>query len=148
MVLLYKFEPMMKTLGSIMAFLVLFTACKYEDGPKLSLRTKKHRAVNTWHIDQVLENGMDKTTDYKNAYVNYQIDIKADNSYELKYRPFNFGEYVETGNWAFSGDKVFINFTPKDSKSPSQWKILRLTETETWVIQNINGKDVELRMKD
>ena len=84
----------------------------------------------------------------KNAFVNYQIDLKSDNTYKLKYRPFNLSDYLETGNWAFSNDKVFINFTPKDSKSPGQWKILRLTETETWVIQNINGKDVELRMKD
>jgi hypothetical protein len=138
----------MKKIIGILALSILFADCKYEDGPKLSLRTKKHRAVNTWHIDKVFENGMDKTTDYKNAFVNYQIDLKSDNTYELKYRPFNLSDYLETGNWAFSNDKVFINFTPKDSKSPGQWKILRLTETETWVIQNINGKDVELRMKD
>ena len=138
----------MKKIIGILALSILFAACKYEDGPKLSLRTKKHRAVNTWHIDKVFENGMDKTTDYKNAFVNYQIDLKSDNTYKLKYRPFNLSDYLETGNWAFSNDKVFINFTPKDSKSPGQWKILRLTETETWVIQNINGKDVELRMKD
>lgn len=138
----------MKKIIGILTLSILFTACKYEDGPKLSLRTKKHRAVNTWHIDKVFENGIDKTTDYKNAYVNYQIAIKSDNTYELTYRPFNIGDYSETGNWDFSGDKVFINFTPKDSKNPGQWKILRLTEKETWVVQNINGRDVELRMKD
>jgi len=138
----------MKHIIGLLTITLLLSLCKYEDGPKLSLRTKKHRAVNTWHIDKVFENGVDKTAEYKNTFVNYQIDLKKDNSYELKYRPLNIGDYIETGNWAFSGDKVFINFTPKDSKSPSQWKILRLTESETWVIQNLDGKDVELRMKD
>ena len=89
-----------------------------------------------------------KTDAYKNAYVNYQVTLQKDKSYEIKYRPFNISDYIETGTWDFSSDKLYINFTPKDSKSPSKWKILRLTENETWVIQNINGKDVELRMKD
>lgn len=138
----------MKKIFSILALTLLFAACKYEDGPKLSIRTKKHRAVNSWSIDKVLEDGVDKTDAYKNAYVNYQVTLQKDKSYEIKYRPFNISDYIETGTWDFSSDKLYINFTPKDSKSPSKWKILRLTENETWVIQNINGKDVELRMKD
>ena len=138
----------MRTFVSYLAFIILFTTCKYEDGPKLSLRTKKHRAVNTWHLDKVLEEGIDKTDNYKAAFVNYQIVIDKDQNYELKYRPFNIGEYTETGTWAFSGDKVFINFTPKNGSTSNPWKIVRLTESETWVIQTINGKNVELRMKD
>lgn len=138
----------MKNILSILILTLLFSACKYEDGPKLSIRTKKHRAVNSWSIDKVLEDGVDKTDAYKNAYVNYQVTLQKDKSYEIKYRPFNISDYLETGTWDFSSDKLYINFTPKDSKSPSKWKILRLTENETWVIQNINGKDVELRMKD
>ena len=138
----------MKNILSILTLTLLFSACKYEDGPKLSIRTKKHRAVNSWSIDKVLEDGVDKTDAYKNAYVNYQVTLQKDKSYEIKYRPFNISDYLETGTWDFSSDKLYINFAPKDSKSPSKWKILRLTENETWVIQNINGKDVELRMKD
>lgn len=126
----------------------ILAGCRYEDGPKLSLRSAKARAVNTWYIDKVYENGVDKTDAYKNAYVNYSMSIKKDNTYELKYRPYNVGDYLETGDWSFSGDKAFINFTPKGSSSQSKWKILRLKEKETWVIQNINGNDVELRMKD
>ncbi len=138
----------MKKLFIILLAFSLFSSCKYEDGPSLSLRTKKHRAVNIWHIDKALENSVDKTEDYKTAFVNYQIDIRKDNSYEIKYRPFNIGEYTETGTWSFTGDKIFINFKPTNSSGMSQWKILRLTENETWVIQNIDGTDVELRMKD
>lgn len=128
--------------------LIVFAGCKYEDGPKLSLRSKKARAVNTWYIDEVYENGVNKTSDYKNAYVNYSMTIKDDNKYELKYRPFNVGDYTETGEWSFSGDKQYINFGPQGGSGSSRWKILRLKETETWVIQTIDGKDVELRMKD
>ena len=138
----------MKKITFILLLFSIFNGCKYEDGPSISIRTKKHRAVNTWHIDQVFESGVDRTDDYKNTFVNYKIELKKDNSYELTYRPFNFGEYKETGTWDFSGDKVFIMFTPKDGKVANPWKILRLTETETWVIQDIDGKDVELRMKD
>ncbi len=137
----------MKKTKTLFAICVLLFACKYEDGPKFSLRSKSHRAVNTWFIDKVIENGSDKTNDYKTAYVNYQVDIRKDKTYELKYRPFNIGEYVEIGTWDFSSDKITINFTPK-SGSTSKWKILRLKENEAWVVQNINGKDVELHLKD
>jgi hypothetical protein len=138
----------MKRIVSVLFLISLFAACKYEDGPNLSLRTKKQRAVNIWHLDKVLENGLDRTEDYKNAFVNYEISINKDNTYVLKYRPFNLSDYSESGTWSFSGDKVFINFSPKDGSSVNPWKMLRLTETETWVIQTIDGKELELRMKD
>lgn len=139
----------MKKIIYFISLTLALSACKYEDGPKFSLRSKTHRAVNTWYLDKVLENGTDKTSDYKNAYVNYQVSIKADKTYELKYRPFNIGDYTETGNWDFSSDKLFINFTPKSgNNNTSKWKILRLKETETWVMQTIDGKDLELHLKD
>ena len=139
----------MKKLIYPVLILLLVSACKYEDGPKLSLRSKAHRAINTWYLDQAFEGGTNKTDDYKNAYFNYQIDINKDKSYTIKYRPFNVFDYKETGTWDFSSDKLYINFTPSTgSNGASKWKILRLKEKETWVVQTINGKDVELHLKD
>lgn len=128
--------------------IVLFTACQYEEGPSLSLISKKSRAVNTWVINQVFENGVDKTDDYKRVYVDYKIEIKKDDSYLLTYRPANLTNYQENGAWKFSDDKAKIIFTPKGTSQQNEWTILRLKNSECWVIQRIDGKDIELRMKD
>jgi Lipocalin-like domain len=139
---------MIKAFPLLLLFSIAFGSCKYEEGPKISLRTKKHRAVNTWYLEKAFENGVDKTTEYKAAYVDYKIEIKNDDKYTLSYRAFNLIDYSESGTWSFSNDKININFNPAGSAGPSAWKILRLKEHETWVMQQINGKDVELRMKD
>jgi len=139
----------MKKLIYPILMLLIVSACKYEDGPKLSLRSKAHRAINTWFLNQAFESGTDKTETYKNTYRNYQIEIKGDKNYEIKYQLYGILDYKETGTWAFSSDKTTLNFTPKvGNASASKWKILRLKEKETWVIQNIDGKDVELHMMD
>lgn len=132
--------------ASLLVVVFALGSCKYEEGPKLSLRSKSSRAVNIWILDKALENGTDKTNDYKNAFVNYQAELKEDKSYVIQYRPFNTTDYTEKGTWKFSSDKTSIEFTPENKSDGNPWKILRLKSDETWVVQTINGKEVELHM--
>jgi hypothetical protein len=139
---------MIQKLLIICTLSLFLCSCTYEEGPKFSLLSKKSRAINTWTLDKAFENGVDKTDDYKRWYVNYKIEIKKDDSYELSYSLFNIGKYTESGSWKFSDDKLKIIFTPKGTPQNNEWKILRLKNSECWVVQKIDGKDVELRMKD
>lgn len=132
----------------LLAAVITLSSCKYEDGPKLSLRSKKARAVNTWYIDKMYEEGVDKTDAYKNMYVNYKLEIKDDNNYTINYRLFNIGEYNEKGTWKFSGDKQNIIFTPANTTQENSFKILRLKNNEAWVKNTIDGKQVEWHLKD
>lgn len=132
----------------LLAAVITLSSCKYEDGPKLSLRSKKARAVNTWYIDKMYEEGVDKTDAYKNSFVNYKLEIKDDNNYTINYRPFNIGEYNEKGTWKFSGDKQNIIFTPANTTQENSFKILRLKNNEAWVKNTIDGKQVEWHLKD
>ncbi len=139
----------MKDILLISMLILTVSSCKYEDGPKLSLRTKKHRVVNTWILEKAFENGADKTSEYKNAFVDYRIELKDNNKYQLSYKAFNLLPYTESGEWSFINNKENISFTPEGkSTNPASWKILRLKEHETRVIQAIDGKDVELWLKD
>jgi len=128
--------------------LVSLFSCKYEDGPSFSLRSKKARVVNAWFIDRVYENGVDKTEDYKTAFVNYQFQIKKDDNFILTYRPYNVGNYEQKGTWKFSDDKANFVFTPEGTSDQNTWKIMRLKHNEFWVTANLNNKDVELHLKD
>ncbi|MDQ3111048.1 MAG: hypothetical protein M3R17_14235 [Bacteroidota bacterium] len=139
-----------------LVILVLFSNCnKYEDGPAISLRTKKHRVCNSWRIDQVFEtpqNGSqtDKTTDYKNAYVNYVMMINKSDLYTITYRPYNIGDYSETGSWYLSAGKsnlVFVNANGNGSSIGSVWTILRLKENELWMqTRNSNNVIIEVHL--
>lgn len=127
---------------------VFMSSCIYEDGPKMSFRSKKARAVNTWFIDKAYEEGVDKTDFYKTGFVNYELNLKNDDNYRLSYRAYNLLNYVETGTWDLSDDKLYIVFKPVNTTQENKNKILRLKNHEAWVIVNINNKDVELHLKD
>ncbi len=133
----------------------VFSGCnKYEDGPKISMRSKKARVSNTWRIDQVFEteNGTktDKTTDYKTAYFNYSMTIRKEGNYTISYRPYNISDYNETGSWEFGADKnnlVFINSNGNSSTIGTVWEIYRLKEDELWMrTYNNNGVTVEVHL--
>jgi len=137
----------MKKLILPLLAIVLLNSCIYEDGPKLSLRSKTARLLNTWYIDKVYEEGIDKTEDYKSVYVNYKLEIKSDNNYDLSYKAGNLINYSETGTWKFSDDKINLLHTPKNG-SESSWKILRLKNSEFWTEMSLNNKTVKVYFKD
>jgi hypothetical protein len=127
--------------------LTFFSACTYEDGPKFSLRSKTARIINTWYIDKVYEEGVDKTDDYKSVYVNYKLDIKSDDNYDLSYKAGNLINYSESGTWKLSDDKTKLLYTPKNGKE-SSWTILRLKNSEFWAEMSLNNKTVKIYFKD
>ena len=132
----------------IFSIVVFMSSCIYEDGPKMSFRSKKARAVNTWFIDKAYEEGVDKTDFYKTGFVNYELNLKNDDNYRLSYRAYNLLNYVETGTWDLSDDKLYIVFKPANTTQENKSKILRLKNHEAWVIVNINNKDVEFHLVD
>ena len=133
----------------ILTFLIAatLTGCIYEDGPKFSLRSKNARIINTWTIDKVYEEGVDKTDDYKSVYVNYKLDIKSDDNYDLSYKAGNLINYSESGTWKLSDDKTKLLYTPKNGKE-SSWTILRLKNSEFWAEMSLNNKTVKIYFKD
>jgi hypothetical protein len=134
----------------------VFTGCKkYEDGPALSLRTKKARVSNTWRIEQVFETAsggskVDKTDDYRTYYVNYVMNITKEGNYTISYRPLNISDYNEAGAWEFGADKnnlIFINSNGNSSTIGNVWEIHRLKEKELWMsTYGNNGTVIEAHL--
>lgn len=139
----------MKSIQLFVGLMLLLISCNtYEDGPGVSLRSKKARAINVWVLSRAFEDGFDKTDQYKTTFVNYKLELKADDNYVLSYRYQNAINYEEKGKWKFSNDKLNIVFTPVNSSQENAWKILRLKNHEARVIANIDGKLVELHLED
>ncbi|HEU4719506.1 MAG TPA: lipocalin family protein [Bacteroidia bacterium] len=126
--------------GFIAFAAIAFTASsckKYEDGPAISLLTKKMRLCNDWVVDKYLENGTDETngtdmTSFMQSVIT-EWSIKKDNSYTIT------GAGSESGTWSLGEDKDDVTFTPS-SGTARTFRILMLKSKELRLRQtNTNG---------
>lgn len=117
---------------------IAFTGCKkYEEGPTLSLATKKGRIVNTWKFEKVIANGQDVTSAYMTLWPDYSIEYKRDNTYIKSYG----GSSAYIGTWDFDTKKENLILTPNGSSSANKAEILRLKSAELW-LKEVDGTDV------
>jgi hypothetical protein len=124
-----------------LGFALIFSACgKYEDGPKLSLASKKSRAVGVWVYQQVLANGTDITS-----------LVGADSKYELmdneKYQVRSGNVITEEGTWNFGSKKETIETLATGSSTKTVETILRLTKDEFWTTYVELGITYEVHYK-
>lgn len=128
--------------------ILLFTSCKkYEEGPALSLRSKKSRLANTWQRERKLVNGSEvalNTTDQS-----YRLTLKKNgDAKELNEDVFLQEEGM--GKWSLESDKeqlkIFVKFS-EDVHRTTVYTIVRLKEKELWLSEMLNdGKVVEYRL--
>lgn len=128
----------MKTKHILAAICAVVIACtfsckKYEEGPALSLRTKKARVANEWKYDQVIEpNGTNVTA----SYANNSIEFTKDGEYIATFGSSS----AQTGTWQFAGDKEDIVLTPNDNSDATLITIVRLKNKQFWFnIEESNG---------
>ena len=127
-------------------FLIFDTGCKkYPDGPGLSLISKTERLSNSWKISQVLENDIDKTSDYQFAFTDYNLIIKNNGDYTINYKALGILSVNESGKWTFNDDKTKVILDPSSNNNPNnELKILKLMEEELWLLdEDSNGAKLE-----
>ena len=107
---------------------------KYEEGPKLSLRTKKMRLCHEWKISNVTLNGVDVTSTYA---ADYQLHIEKNGSYHVTY-----GTATDEGKWELGEDKDDIYMTSNLPGSVEQaFRILKLKNNEIWLRNTLPNGD-------
>ena len=100
----------MGTMALALFLLTLASCSKYEEGPGISLRSKKSRLVGDWEMTSITTNGIESTTMVESDFfdcisgttIAYDITTKVEKlSYSIK----------EDGSWSSAGD---VNFTYLD----------------------------------
>jgi len=136
----------MKYIISLTVAALLFsTSCtKYEEGPILSLKTKKSRVANTWVVDKAYENDEDVTDNFDQyeLYTTSDGDATLNASYSIG--DFTF-EFESDGTWDFQDKKENIYFDYEDDAADEKYQILKLTENELYLRES--GGDLELQLK-
>ena len=133
------------TIAILIGLPLFFSSCKkYEEGPALSLRSKKERVANTWEIEKAYDDGEDVTDNYDQ----FELQMLNNNEATLvaiyTYGDFTF-EYVTNGYWSFDNNKEDLVLDFEDDNADERYQILRLKEDELWLREK--GDDLELHLK-
>ncbi len=122
----------MKNLKTAFALVIgaafLFGCGKYEEGPGISLRTKKMRVTGEWEIDEYVEDNENFTSDFNF----YEIEFTSDNEFTERGQIEGFETFTFEGDWDFSGDKEELELEYDDG-TRVDFTIIRLTNTELWI---------------
>ena len=111
---------------AIVIVIGIFGCGKYEEGPGVSLRSKKARVANLWKVEYAfdLEDKVEITADYTGEQWQFSKDGSFTESSD--------GVLEKTGNWEFINDKDEISIsTPGDM---DVYQILKLKENEMWIL--------------
>ncbi len=117
---------------SLIAFLAvgITSSCKYEEGPFISLRSKKERVVNTWQIEKIIEDdGDEKSGD---DVPDTEYTYSDDDTYKV--------DGNKRGKWKFTNSQEEININFNYPRPAKNWTILKLKEKEMW-LKNDDGDE-------
>lgn len=126
--------------------MVMPSCRKYEDGPLISLTSRKKRVANTWVINRAYENGREVT----HRFEHYELYLTENGSAELdaNYTVFGYTFEDETsGTWRFINKDEEIQFNFEHSSQDATYMILRLTKDEFWLRKLSSDLELELREK-
>lgn len=104
--------------------IISLSGCKkYEDGPGLSLSSKKSRVVATWEFKKVTYSSTDVTSEF----FDFTWEMKKDGQFNL----VSNGN-IDHGKWDFALDKEAIDFRYDDG-TIERYNIKRLTAKDLWM---------------
>ena len=131
---------MMLTLGSV------FTSCKkYEDGPGLSLRSKRARVANTWVVSKATDkNGVDITSEYAGSTWEFKKDGTSLITFDF------FGSPIACpGMWTFQEKKerIVFNLNVFGDIETDTMSILMLKQKEMHTEAYRTGEKIEFKEK-
>ncbi len=138
---------MKKLIPALLVFLIIASCNKYEDGPKLSLRTRKARIINTWKVEKYMVGDVDYTASFKTAYPDYTVVFDKSGSYTIS-ATYNSVVVSESGTWELSDSKSFLirNETAPTVQTHSN-EITRLKNDElNTKYYDSNGSLVEMQL--
>lgn len=146
----------MKVIIPLFVFIIIFSCSKYEEGPLLSLRTKKGRLTDkNWVLEKVNVDGQYfyEPDSLKLTCIIGQCRFSSAGTYNIYHKIYD-SIYAQGVVWTeHKGEWEFINKKKKISikyfeidysdysneKKEIEKRILRLTNEELWFEVNING---------
>jgi hypothetical protein len=124
---------------------ISFSSCKkYEEGPALSLLSKKARIAGTWKVEAYLENGVDKTSDYRQLVTDETYTTTKEGTYTSSQTTV-LGTFSDNGTWELINDKAdFKTLSAQSGSTPDTMVIVKLKSKEFWMKSKSGNPVVEI----
>lgn len=122
---------------AIAGLFVLAACSKYEEGPKLSLRSKKARLAGDWKL---VESSLNGTVQQITGYT-VNLSIKKDGNYTYAYSSAA-GTISTNGTWEFTDDKTGLISKPSTGGSDTV-TITKLKNKELW-FKEVSGVNTQI----
>jgi hypothetical protein len=140
------FEKKPLKLFIIFNLFCLFTSScrKYEEGPAISLLSKKYRLYGYWDMEKYIKNNVEQTSELQ---FHHQFGFAKDGTYYYSFYDPPSGYTINfTGTWEFRHQKQQLVLgldDPINGMEYQVWDILRLTSKELWLETVSPGMMVE-----
>lgn len=122
------------TLLSFFVLLVMASCKKYEEGPCLSLKSKKERISNTWTIEKATQNSEVITSKFDG----WKITMTKEGYLFFFSTGKNSTQPALTGKWEFTDSKEklkVIYSDPEGNEIVESYDIIKLKENALWLRQ-------------
>lgn len=148
----------------LFAVILLFSGCKYEEGPFISFRTACDRICREWEIERFYVDGADSLPDFQNKLIycmTYKFDKDMSNlelyGYDcvggidsIQHNYYDGGWFLHENNRKISFGLGYIgqNYGPLFIGGDLRWTIIKLSSKEMWLeIVYFNNKKYEVKFK-
>lgn len=127
---------------------VVISCKKYEEGPAMSLRTKKARMAGEWTVEKVLYNGTDVTSQYLPSGTTYKITIEKGGSWN-DVMSSSGGSSTSKGTWEFVDKKENLKMVTEGSGDADgdTSVIVKLKNKELWIDSKSGSNTTRIQYK-
>jgi hypothetical protein len=140
-------------------FLVTLAACRYEDGPLISVRTVDRRLQGDYHAETFLFDGENAIQIWKDSICNDYVKIRLQDPGGAKFHLFSTTKKNDlSGGYEFSQNKenlqllvqwvdsCYTGFGPFKMGCSSSWNIHKLSNKKLWMQTTFKGHDYYLKL--
>ncbi len=135
------------TLLVVVLFTVIASCKKYEEGPGISLRTKKARFIGIWQLNKWTIDG----TEQELSSITWSLSTYSSGNYEktIQYNipPLPTTTDIEQGTWEFDKKKENVLFLVSGNPGAIPQEIIKLKNRELWLRKTDNGITEEYQYK-
>jgi hypothetical protein len=119
---------------SLIFIILSFVSCtKFEEGPKYSLTSADKKIVRKWTVEYILD--FSNNEKYTAGMDDWAFYIFNNSKFRKIYT--HLGKtHAEYGSWELTDDILKLQYKEQDYNFEKQYKILRLTKTEMWLIND------------
>ena len=139
---------------SLISIIMFFSACKYEEGPFISLRSKEKRLIGLWELNELKIDDVSYMSYYNSdtAYLRFSINLYTENIYMSLVKDSRISPQMANGAVEFVENKSKLRFGLKRNvaylpETEAVFTLLPVLEEEhDWSILQLKNNNFTLSL--